>query len=174
MADDAATIEYKATTERLARLESILAAFKELMDEREKRYNAEWGAQRREAAKAFANAEIALTKSEAVKDLAASKLEEATKIHFANVNEFNKRMEKVVSEQASKEWATGFEKSTSARLTLLETAQATKAGEDRRANMQTHVDERKSATSQWVIGLCIFGGLTFLGIIIAIAQLFHK
>jgi uncharacterized protein YhaN len=48
------------------------------------------------------------------------KSEDGVKVHFASVNEFNTRMKAVVDEQASKEWAEGFEKSTEARFKAIE------------------------------------------------------
>jgi hypothetical protein len=45
---------------------------------------------------------------------ANAKTDSANDTHFKNVNEFNARMEKVVTEQASKEWADGFEKTVAA------------------------------------------------------------
>jgi hypothetical protein len=69
---------------------------------------------------------LSLTQSTARE--ATTKSEEAIKTHFASVNEFNDRMKAVVNQQASKEWAEGFEKSTDLRFKAIEIRDSQREG----------------------------------------------
>lgn len=102
-----------------------------------------------------------VAKSDAKEALLEAK--EATKIHFASVNEFGDRMKTVVDEQASREWANEHEKANDIRFNVLETFMKTKTGQEQGVSLAVKL----------LIGFLTLISL-ILGIIVFIQANFYK
>jgi hypothetical protein len=94
---------------------------------------------------------------------AITKSEVATQRHFDSVNEFGARMKEVVTNQASKEWAEGFEKEISRRMGKIEDYIT--------ANMGRDMGLDKSESRLWKVISAI---VVVLGVIFAILTYVNK
>lgn len=143
----------KNNDERIAKLEEKFVSLDKLLEERDKRYNAEWAAQRREVASAFKASETAITKQETSQHDYNEKSNEFRQTladqnkTFITIPTYNARHDELVR-----------------RLDALEKVNAASMGA--KENIA-----RRETKNQWIIPLVIASVISVLALIVAVIGL---